>query len=79
MKLGEGQNRLALRILVVLSVAMLPALAQSNAETGKLKVHVSPKQAYVFVDGKAIRDSVLAMSGEETMALRSGSLAFCLG
>src|ERR1700740_1987215 len=34
----------------------VPAFAQSSQETGKLKIHVDPKQAYVFVDGKAIRD-----------------------
>lgn len=67
MKLGEGQSRLALRMLVVLSVAMLPALAQSHAETGKLEIRVSPKQAYVFVDGKAIRD------GSQTIDLEPGS------
>ncbi|HEY2546644.1 MAG TPA: PEGA domain-containing protein, partial [Candidatus Acidoferrum sp.] len=42
------------------------ALAQSSAETGKLKIHVDPKQAYVFVDGKAIRD------GSQTIALAAG-------
>src|ERR1700752_1753318 len=34
----------------------VPAFAQSSQETGKLKIRVDPKQAYVFVDGKAIRD-----------------------
>ena len=33
---------------------------------GKLKIHVEPKQAYVFVDGKAIRD------GSQTIVLASG-------
>ncbi|MGB7131709.1 MAG: OmpA family protein, partial [Candidatus Sulfotelmatobacter sp.] len=33
---------------------------------GKLKIHVQPKQAYVFVDGKAIRD------GSHTMELAAG-------
>jgi hypothetical protein len=33
-----------------------PLFAQASSETGKLKIHVNPKQAYVFVDGKAIRD-----------------------
>jgi hypothetical protein len=32
-----------------------------------LKIHVIPKQAYVFVDGKAIRD------GGQTIALSGGS------
>ena len=43
-----------------------PAFAQSSSETGKLKIHVAPKQAYVFVDGKAIRD------GSQTIVLASG-------
>ena len=44
----------------------VPAFAQSSQETGKLKIHVEPKQAYVFVDGKAIRD------GSQTIELASG-------
>lgn len=43
-----------------------PSFAQSSMETGKLKIHVDPKQAYVFVDGKAIRD------GSQTIDLASG-------
>lgn len=46
-----------------------PACAQSSAETGKLKIHVQPKQAYVFVDGKAIRD------GSQTIELAAGTHA----
>lgn len=42
------------------------ASAQSSVETGKLKIHVVPKQAYVFVDGKAVRD------GSQTIDLPSG-------
>jgi OmpA family/PEGA domain len=42
------------------------ASAQSSSETGRLKIHVVPKQAYVFVDGKAIRD------GSQTMKLTAG-------
>lgn len=33
-----------------------PARAQSSVESGTLDIHVKPKQAYVFVDGRAIRD-----------------------
>src|ERR1700752_1248061 len=44
----------------------VPAFGQSSQETGKLKIHVDPKQAYVFVDGKAIRD------GNQTIELASG-------
>jgi len=43
------------------------ASAQSTEEAGKLKIHVHPKQAYVFVDGKAIRD------GSQTIKLSPGS------
>jgi hypothetical protein len=45
---------------------VVPSFAQSSSETGKLKIHVDPKQAYVFVDGKAIRD------GSQTIVLASG-------
>jgi len=51
---------------VIFSLATLSAAA-SHAQTGKLKIHVSPKQAYVFVDGKAIRD------GSQTIKLTPGS------
>src|ERR1700740_3754339 len=44
----------------------VPAVAQSSQETGKLKIQVEPKQAYVFVDGKAIRD------GSQTIDLAAG-------
>ncbi|HEX2712649.1 MAG TPA: PEGA domain-containing protein, partial [Candidatus Acidoferrales bacterium] len=44
-----------------------PTFPQSSHETGKLKIRVSPKQAYVFVDGKAIRD------GNQTIGLLPGA------
>ena len=47
--------------------AAAPACAQTSAQNGKLKIHVSPKQAYVFVDGKAIRD------GSQTIDLPAGT------
>lgn len=47
-------------------LCVAPAFAQSSEETGKLKVHVEPKQAYVFVDGKAIRD------GSQVIELAAG-------
>src|ERR1700741_402207 len=43
-----------------------PGFAQSSIENGKLRIHVDPKQAYVFVDGKAIRD------GSQTIDLSAG-------
>ncbi|MGB7281505.1 MAG: OmpA family protein [Candidatus Acidiferrum sp.] len=48
----------------VLSVSS--SFAQSASETGTLKIQVTPKQAYVFVDGKAIRD------GSQSIALAAG-------
>jgi hypothetical protein len=41
--------------------------ATDSAKPGKLKIHVSPKQAYVFVDGSAIRDH------SQTLKLSPGS------
>ena len=58
-----------LTAVVSLAVGAAPAFAQSGQPTGKLKIHVSPKQAYVFVDGKAIRD------GSQTIELTAGSHA----
>jgi outer membrane protein OmpA-like peptidoglycan-associated protein len=52
-------------LFLVLSLATLSAATDSG--TGKLKIHVSPKQAYVFVDGSAIRD------GSQTIKLTPGS------
>lgn len=65
------QMRLVLVVATLSSAAMLlpaaPVFAQSPARNGKLHIHVSPKQAYVFVDGKAIRD------GSQTIELSPGS------
>lgn len=51
--------------LTVLVALMLSATAVF-AQNGKLKIKVTPKQAYVFVDGKAIRE------GKQTISLPSG-------
>jgi len=49
-------------------VILFASLSTAGAEdSGKLKIHVKPKQAYVFVDGKAIRD------GAQTIKLTPGS------
>ena len=52
--------RLVLVVAALSSAALLfeaaPVFAQCSTSSGKLHSHVSPKQAYVFVDGKAIRD-----------------------
>lgn len=53
--------------ILALLMSMTPASAQSNVENGKLKIHVTPKQAYVFVDGRAIRD------GSQTIVLTPGT------
>lgn len=56
----------ALLTFVVFSLVSLPAFARGDV-MGKLKIHVSPKQAYVFVDGNAIRD------GRQTIVLPPGA------
>src|ERR1700751_5831208 len=69
MKLIRHQAHFACLIVVAFFLAASPVSAQSRADTGKLKIHVNPKQAYVFVDGKAIRD------GSQTIELSVGSHA----
>ena len=59
--------RFSLVVAALLALGIAPAFAQSGQSTGKLKIHVSPKQAYVFVDGKAIRD------GSQTIELTAGT------
>ncbi|MGH9714855.1 MAG: OmpA family protein [Candidatus Acidiferrales bacterium] len=49
---------------LVLAVALCAGAA--FAQDGKLKIKVTPKHAYVFVDGKAVRD------GSETFPLSAG-------
>lgn len=53
-------------ILSTFTLLLLPAAA-NDVDTGKVKIHVHPKQAYVFVDGHAIRD------GNQTLSLAAGS------
>jgi hypothetical protein len=64
------QTRTLVVVALFLSAGSLlcaaPVFAQSSEPTGKLKVCVCPKQAYVFVDGKAIRD------GTQTLKLAAG-------
>jgi hypothetical protein len=52
--------------LLTLVVAMMFCATAGFAQDGKLKIKVIPKHAYVFVDGKAIRD------GSETISLSTG-------
>jgi OmpA family protein len=52
--------------LLILLIGATAALAQTKTKNGILKIHVSPKQAYVFVDDIAIRD------GSQAIALAAG-------
>ena len=58
---------IAIAALFATLLSITPASAQSAKDDGKLHIHVSPKQAYVFVDGKAIRD------GSQTIELPAGT------
>jgi hypothetical protein len=53
-------------LILAILVWMSPRRALCSEETGKLHIHVQPKQAYVFVDGKAIRE------GSQTIHLGAG-------
>lgn len=59
--------RFAVLVFIAALFSALPSFGQTNAQTGKLKVHVTPKQAYVFVDGQAIRE------GNQTIELAEGT------
>ena len=52
--------------LFVLALSLALCAATSFAQEGKLKVKVTPKQAYLFVDGQAIRE------GNQTISLSAG-------
>jgi hypothetical protein len=53
-------------LFAALAATVLLLAAPSFAQDGKLKIHVTPKQAYVFVDGKATRE------GSRTITLPAG-------
>ena len=56
-----------LRVWITLvAAAFMLCAVPAYAQDGKLKIHVTPKQAYVFVDGKAIKD------GNQTISLSAG-------
>jgi hypothetical protein len=64
------------RMLVVATIvlALSTAFAQSDKDTGKVSIKMSPKQAYVFVDGKAIREGSHAIDltpGDHTITVRN--------
>ena len=48
--------------LLTLVLAMALCATAGFAQDGKLKIKVTPKQAYVFVDGQAIRDGNQSIS-----------------
>ncbi len=55
-----------LAYLFILALAIALGATTGSAQDGKLKIKVSPKQAYVFVDGNAIRD------GHQSISLSPG-------
>jgi peptidoglycan-associated lipoprotein len=55
-----------LALVPILMIVTLMATVPAFAQDGKLKVKVSPKQAYVFVDGNAIKQ------GKQTIKLPAG-------
>ena len=55
MKTPNQKHPLATSVVLLILTATLPGLAQE----GKLKIHVSPKQAYAFVDGRAYAEASL--------------------
>jgi hypothetical protein len=60
--------------LLILLIGSAAALAQNKATNGILKIHVSPKQAYVFVDDDPIRDGSQAIAlaaGKHTVEVRN--------
>ena len=58
--------------LLGLTLALALMATSSFGQTGKLKIKVTPKQAYVFVDGKAVNDgshSIALSAGKHTVAV----------
>jgi outer membrane protein OmpA-like peptidoglycan-associated protein len=62
------------RFVYLLTLVIATALAATSgfAQDGKLKIKVTPKQAYVFVDGQAIREgsqSISLPAGQHTVVV----------
>ena len=55
-----------LGVLFTLVIAIALGATAGFAQDGKLKIKVTPKQAYVFVDGNAIRE------GNQSISLTAG-------
>jgi hypothetical protein len=66
MTLAKHLGPASLVPLLAALIWVAPISAQNNSQTGKVRITVSPKQSYVFVDGKAIRD------GNQTIELSIG-------
>lgn len=63
-------RRLAYILTLVLTFAL--CAASSFAQDGKIKIKVTPKQTYIFLDGKAIREgsrTITASAGKHTVVL----------
>ena len=63
-------RRFGYLLTLILGIALFSSAA--FAQDGKLKIKVTPKQAYVFVDGNAIRDgsqSISLPAGKHTVAV----------
>jgi OmpA family/PEGA domain len=61
-----------LAYLFILALAIALGATPGSAQDGKLKIKVSPKQAYVFVDGNAIREgshSISLSPGKHTVVV----------
>jgi len=70
----KARAHYVLPLFLGFALAAIPACAQGDSANGKLKIHVHPKQAYVFVDGKAIRDgsqSIHLTPGEHQVSVRN--------
>jgi OmpA family/PEGA domain len=72
--------RMKLSVLTLLTLSTFallwanPALAHSSQDTAKLKIHVEPRQAYIFVDGKAIRHgshTIRLTAGDHSISVRN--------
>jgi len=43
--------------IVFIALFLLAGVISGFAQNGKLKLHVTPKQAYIFLDGRAISEA----------------------
>jgi hypothetical protein len=67
-------RQVILFVIPILLIGTTTALAQNKTGNGILKIHVNPKQAYVFVDDTAISDGSQAITldaGRHTVEVRN--------